>query len=159
VEEQRVHWHLVNGGSLAASDCDEGLSTQRLLGQLADYLRRAAGLEVGPLALRNLVLASCREEFARTPALALPVAGRQLHSGLPTRQTFSWIEFLAGKPPLLHAWRRVRRRIFAQAEEITGPLGKGREGLDLPGWRVLTSGALSPLFVEGPVVKLMDDAS
>lgn len=158
LEEQVSRWHLISGGQVQACGSDEGLSSQRLLAQLADYLRRAAALEVGPAALRSLVLASRADlPGGQAPALTLLVAGRQLHSGLPTRQTFAWSEFLAGKPSFLQAWHRVRRRIFQQAEEVTGPLGKGREGLDLPGWRVLTSGDLSSLFVEGPVVKLMDE--
>jgi hypothetical protein len=161
LDESFTSWHLINGGKVAASASDSRLSEARLLSQIGDFLRRGASLEVAPSALRSLVLASVCWPGMRSPgrgALNLSVAGRQVHSGLPTRQTFAWSDFLATQPAVVEAWRAVKRRIFAEVADLSGGGAGLNEGLDLPGWRVLTSGGLAQLFVEGPVVRLMDAA-
>lgn len=156
LDETMASWQLLQYGAVAASGSHPGLSSSRLLGQMGDYLRRHRSLEAGCNALKALVLASFREGQGRPDDLRLPVAGRQIWSGLPSRQIFDWPEFLAGRPGLVEAWREVKRRIYQQAEELSGVAPGRDEGLDLPGWRILSSGQLAPLFVEGPVVRLFD---
>lgn len=154
IDDAIASWTLLEGGEVAGEGRHAGLTAGRLLGQLGSYLRRHSSIEVAPGALRALLLAS-RPELV--PAeLSLAFAGRQVLSGLPARQTFSWRDFLATQPSVVDSWREVRARIFTQAEEICGWSPGPGEGLDLPGWRVLTGSALASLFVEGPVVKLWD---
>lgn len=157
LEASQASWQLITRGTVAASGHDPGLSAARLQNQLTDYLRRRALVEVGPTAVHGLLLASCMPSSRRTETSSMRVAGRHLNSGLPTRQNFAWPEFLASRPGVLEAWHRVKRRIFEQAKEVAGGISGGGEGLDLPGWRVLTSGALAPLFVQGAVVAMMDE--
>lgn len=157
LDESLTSWQLIQSGAVSATGQHPGLSATRLLAQIGDHLRRRCSLEVGSNALRALVLASSRDGEGKPGDLKLTVAGRQIWSGLPSRQTFDWTEFLSGRPGLISAWREVKRQISDQAEALTGVAAGKDEGLDLPGWRVLTSGALAPLFVEGPVVRLFDD--
>jgi hypothetical protein len=154
--DQMAAWKLIQAGEVAAQGSDARLCGQRIVAQVADFLRRRVDLEVGEETVRGLLQASCQAALRRPESPSLSLAGRQLHSGLPTRQTFAWTELVAGKPAFVQAWRSVKRRIFAQAEALTGRASGNAEGLDLPGWRVLPSGPLAQLFVEGPAVSLMD---
>ena len=156
VDDCLTSWQLITGGQVAESGSDTGLSATRLLSQMGDFLRRRCSVEVATGVLQAVALASCPEQMAKPCEPTVAVAGRQLLSGLPTRQTFAWAEFMATRPTVVEAWHGVKARIYAQAEQICGVAAGHDEGLDLPGWRVLTSGPLADLFVEGPVVRLFD---
>lgn len=156
LDQTAASWKLIESGAVSVEGSHPGLSSSRLLGQLGDYLRRHASLEVGRQALEGLLLASIREGEGQPGDLRQEVAGRQIWSGLPSRRSFDWREFLTGRPGLLEAWREVKRHIYRQAEELSGVSPGQDEGLDLPGWRILSSGPFAPLFVEGPVVRLFE---
>jgi hypothetical protein len=154
VEPTLTSWSLIKEGAVVAEGQHPGLSEGRLLSQLGEYLRRHSSIEAAPVALRSLLVASRPEQLP--PDRTLTVHGRQVLAGLPTRQSFVWDDFLATQPSVVESWRQVKSRLTAQATEVSGwEAGRG-EGLDLPGWRILTSGLLAPLLVEGPVVGLWD---
>lgn len=144
-----LSWVLLRDAAEMASGSDSLLAETRLLDLMGDHLRRQHALDVAPAHLRDLWLALGER---RREGRGLQVAGRQIHSGLPSRQTLAPADLLVARPSMSIAWSRVKERIFAQA----GLASRQREGLDLPGWRVLTSGALASLFVEGAVVRWLE---
>ncbi|MDG7111622.1 hypothetical protein OVO43_12210, partial [Streptococcus pneumoniae] len=83
-------------------------------------------LDVAPSNLREVWL---RLAEAGRSDTELQVAGRQIHSGLPSRQRLTAGQLLEPRPSMSQAWNRVKERIFAQA----GLSASDREGLDLPG--------------------------
>jgi hypothetical protein len=157
VDDSRTSWVLINGGNAVEEGGDPGLSEGRLVGHIGDFLRRLAFIEVAPPALRALLAGSCRQGMARPDDLTHTVAGRHLLSGLPTQASFSWPAFVATQSSLVLAWQDIKRSIYSQVEQVSGSRACD-EGLDIPGWRVLTSDSVSALFVEGPVVRLFEQA-
>lgn len=149
LEATGLSWHLLREATVVASGSDSLLAETRLLDLLGDQLRRQHGLDVAPAGLRQIWL---RLAEARRGETELLVAGRQIHSGLPSRQRLTPARLLEARPSMSIAWSRVKERIFAQAELPA----REREGLDLPGWRVLASGPLAGLFVEGAVVRWLE---
>lgn len=144
LQSSGLRWRLIKEGKSLIDGEHFGLTEARLLSQMKSHLRRHASLEVS-----EEVLA---ETTAARAELTFPIAGRQTTSGLPSSQIFDWTSFLAGRPSVVEAWREVRSQIFSAAKVAFD----GAEGLDLPGWRVLTAGRLAPLFVEGPIIRLWD---
>ncbi len=151
LEPVGLSWHLLREGEVVGAGTDSLLAETRLLDLLGDQLRRQHALDVAPSNLREVWL---RLAEAGRSDTELQVAGRQIHSGLPSRQRLTAGQLLEPRPSMSQAWNRVKERIFAQA----GLSASDREGLDLPGWRVLPSGALANLFVEGAVVRWLEVA-
>lgn len=153
LQPSHLRWRLIRAGESVADGQHPGFSRGRLLSQITSFMRQHRSVELADdEVLRALVGSAPPDGSVTYDDLSLPMAGRQLVSGLPTRQTFVWSDFLATAPSLLYAWQEVRSAIFAAAELRM----EGREGLDLPGWRVLTPNRLARLFVDGPVVRLWD---
>ncbi len=158
LEEGVICWRFVRRGESIASGKDASLGRSRLIGLVAEHARRHLRLETSEGAVFDLLATTeLADSAVRERALPYLLAGRHLPSGLPTRTEFVWATFFENDPTLIEAWQTVKKRIAEQAKRCCEVAMEPGPGLDLPGWRVLCSGALSSLLTEGPIARLLED--